>query len=460
MNMGHKSNINGFNQLFKGGEAAIQSVVAHNVNENFGRIQEGGTSLIMFGPLTEHLQQQGQTKDETGLGRWSIMTLKGVGVCTRIVCGYNPCYNNTNNPNSTTTYQQHRRYFRPRNEFKCPRTLFREHLIQLLSKWRSEGDRLIVCLDANEDIYTKSIGKALTDVDGLAMKEVVGAFTGTPLGTTFFRGSKPIDGVWATSDLTICNASVMPAGYGIGDHRMFVIDFATQDLVGIHPPKVVRPTSRRLNTKLPGVADRYTKTLEGLILRHRMIERTGEAHLQYNSKRTFTKKLNSLDQELGDYMKHAEKKCRKIKSGRIPFSPEAALWIRRTQVYRSLLKFHAGRIRNRANLKRAAIRCGIDNPLSLSIRDLYLRLKTCVSQCEYFRQNGKYHRRKHLYSRLSAAQEREDEEAATQILSIIQREKERCFWRRINYALGKPRGGACFKVQVERGDGDVDEFVE
>jgi hypothetical protein len=64
--MGHKANVNGFNQLFKGGEAAIQSVLAHNVHENFGRIQDGGTSLIMFGPLTEHLRQNGQTKDKTG----------------------------------------------------------------------------------------------------------------------------------------------------------------------------------------------------------------------------------------------------------------------------------------------------------------------------------------------------------------------------------------------------------
>ena len=139
------------------------------------------------------------------------MTLEGDRVRTRIVCGYNPCYNN-NNPNSSTTYQQHRRYFRPRNEFKCPRTLFREHLINMLSKWRAEGDRLIVCLDANEDIYKKSIGQALKNVDGLAMKEVVGDFTGTPLGTTFFRGSKPIDGIWAT----VCNASVMPAGSASG----------------------------------------------------------------------------------------------------------------------------------------------------------------------------------------------------------------------------------------------------
>jgi hypothetical protein len=34
--MKHRKNINGFNQLFKGGEAAIQSIVAHNVNENAG----------------------------------------------------------------------------------------------------------------------------------------------------------------------------------------------------------------------------------------------------------------------------------------------------------------------------------------------------------------------------------------------------------------------------------------
>ena len=58
-------------------------------------------------------------------------------------------------------------------------------------------------LDVNEVIYKKSIGKALTDRDGdgLAMKEVVGEFTGIPIGPTFFRGSKPIDEVLATSDI-------------------------------------------------------------------------------------------------------------------------------------------------------------------------------------------------------------------------------------------------------------------
>jgi hypothetical protein len=71
------------------------------------------------------------------------------------------------------------------------------------------------------------------------MEEVVGEFTCTPIGTTFFRGSKPIDGVWVTSDIMVCNASIVPADNSIGNHRLFVIDFAASDIIGNTPPKVI-----------------------------------------------------------------------------------------------------------------------------------------------------------------------------------------------------------------------------
>ena len=53
INYKHRNNINGFNQLFKGGEAAIQSIAAHNVHENVGKVQQGGTGLILFGHSSE-----------------------------------------------------------------------------------------------------------------------------------------------------------------------------------------------------------------------------------------------------------------------------------------------------------------------------------------------------------------------------------------------------------------------
>ena len=48
VNMKHKETYNGFNQLFQGGGTDIRSVVAHNVHKNVGRVQEGGTSMLLF----------------------------------------------------------------------------------------------------------------------------------------------------------------------------------------------------------------------------------------------------------------------------------------------------------------------------------------------------------------------------------------------------------------------------
>jgi hypothetical protein len=53
---------------------------------------------------------------------------------------------------------------------------------------------------------------------------------------------------------------------------------------------------------------------------------------------------------------------------------------------------------------------------------------------------------------------RKDEEAAKQILVIIQHKKNKGFWRRMSFSLGKLRGGTCFKVQVEQADSTVKKY--
>ncbi len=54
------------------------SIVVHNVHENIGRVQEGGTSMLMFGPLIEYLDMSEVGKDMKGLGCWVVMTLRPV----------------------------------------------------------------------------------------------------------------------------------------------------------------------------------------------------------------------------------------------------------------------------------------------------------------------------------------------------------------------------------------------
>ena len=50
-------------------------------------------------------------------------------------------------------------------------------------------------MDTNENICNKSIGRDLTNREGLAMSEVVGDFTCQNVGVTYFQGSTPTDGV-------------------------------------------------------------------------------------------------------------------------------------------------------------------------------------------------------------------------------------------------------------------------
>jgi hypothetical protein len=190
-------------------------------------------------------------------------------------------------------------------------------------------------------------------------------------------------------------------------------------MVGTCLPKIIRPALHRLNTKIPNCALRYNRALCKQILCHQLLERMIPVAESDGSKEAILAKLNQLDQEGEQYTKHAEKKCCWIKLGRIPFCPEASLWIRQCQVYRSLLRWHAGKIRNQGNLKRTAWRCRINTPFFLSVEGLKLWLEICKRKCDYFWKHGKQHCRQHLDQCLEVAKDRADDEAEQKIPAII-----------------------------------------
>jgi hypothetical protein len=101
----------------------------------------------------------------------------GEGVVTQVICGYLPCSNMKKD--SGTVYQQHQRHLINKlNVLTCPRERFCEDLLQQMMQWQAAGERLVLCLDANENIYRAELGRQLTDLHGLGMMEVVGEFTG------------------------------------------------------------------------------------------------------------------------------------------------------------------------------------------------------------------------------------------------------------------------------------------
>lgn len=463
INSVHKDNKRcALGRLFDGGEVLSRTIggnFKHPIARSMGKRIEGGTGMVAYGELASLLRTELSGMDETGLARWTYMSFSGKeGHLTTVLVGYNPCKSTKSYGQSS--YQLQRAYFTvAKQDTTCPRKKFEEDLVQLLISWRQAGRRLIVCLDANDHIYTGKLAKALTGSPQLDLFESTLATTGSRLTATYFRGSRPIDAIWTTPDVSVTNVCAMPIGFGVGDHRAFVMDITTNSMVGSNPQPIKRPTARRLNTRIPGCAEAYNSILESQVSRHCIIDRLNAVHQQGGPPEVIRRKLDAIDKTMAQLMHHAEKQCRRLKSGRIPFSPEASMWIKRTLCYRALLRFWAGKIKNRGNLRRQAKRCHIENPFSLSLQSIADRLAQCRARCQYFMKYGQRHRKQHLTARLHAAKDRQDEEGERRILQIIKGERDRAFWRRLNWALGQRRGSSVNSVQVSREDGTVEDFT-
>eukprot|EP00956_Cyclotella_meneghiniana_P000971 scaffold1144_cov22-Cyclotella_meneghiniana.AAC.5 len=463
-NLRHKDcRRHGITQLFNGGESLVRGQWCCNENDDLEkyvarRTKEGGTGLLAFGEVASLYNSSNSGKDPTGLARFVYMELKGTeGRSTMILTGYCPCKNST--PNNGTSYQQQRRYFiKKEGREVCPRPRFISDLEAIVKKWKEEGRSVIVMLDANEDVYRGKIGRLLTCPTGLDMRETVLASSGQQLTATYFRGSKPIDAIWATNDLEIVGAGAMPIGFSVGDHRLMYVDFTTASMVGFCPQPVKHPKARRLNSKIPRAKKQYIKRLEKNIRQHRLREKMLEAHNSDLSQEQIKAKLDKIDELSRDFMINAERKSRKVRNGKIPFSPESSIWIKRMQFYRSLLKYWAGKEVNRGNLKRKARRCNIQNAFMLTLEEIEARMTECRERCKYFEIYGEPFRTRHLKRRLEVARQKEDEVAERRILEVIQREQDRAYWRRINFALGKKRGSSVSAVQMKDKDGLLTEY--
>ena len=86
------------------------------------------------------------------------------------------------------------------------------------------------------------------------------------------------------------------------------------------------------------------------MLEHKLIEPLRKAHESSSVAQIVKENINKIDIESKQYMTHAENKFRKIKSGKIPFSSESILWIKRQQTYMTLMGCHAGNNINKGDL--------------------------------------------------------------------------------------------------------------
>jgi hypothetical protein len=117
--------------------------------------------MIVHRDLIQQFDPEESGRDDLGLGMH--MKFKGDdNVSTRVICGYSLCTNKKKDLGMV--YQQHRWHLI--NKLKddtCPRARFSDDLLHQLKRWRKDGERLILCMDANKNIYQGKSGQQLKD---------------------------------------------------------------------------------------------------------------------------------------------------------------------------------------------------------------------------------------------------------------------------------------------------------
>ena len=433
-------------------EREIRSTEAFNLHAPIvSSRQQGGTALLLRNSLLEY--GRGTSHDSRNLGRWSSWLFHtNPDHRTRVIAAYCPGSKKREGPQ--TVYTQHLNEINNNGWDTTPYSLFVNDLSAALRCWIAAGDRIILFIDSNEHILHGPLAQRLTH-PSIDLKEVTHKFW--PTGTepnTHFRGSQPIDAIYASPEIDVRNCLSLSFHEGVGDHRTMIVDFTTASMIGHYQGHVVRPTSRRLTTKQPSSVRNYNNELLLQLTKHNIPERLVAVSTEVAANRTDTsvrRTAENVFEEIKQYRLGAEHNCRKILKPHSPFSLPVKYWYDRIHTFRDLIKLKQGRNprMGRSRILRSANRLHIPDAAKLTIDDCKEGIRLSLIQQKEVRKQDAAHRSQHLGNCLQQAMDKGDVDHIQAVKNRIRTERDRLAWRRINKVTRPSLGRSCMQVQVD-----------
>jgi len=346
----------------------FKTVTAHNTNMKMGVNQRGGTCMAVTGQLS--MRVLGTGKDTTKLGRWSWIEFEGKdSFKTRVYTAYRPGGKPPRSSKKTTVYHQHSNYIREHNMNIEPKEMFDEDFIDELRENMSTSN-LIVMLDANDDIRMGEFNKKIINI---GMMNSITSRSSIPMPPTHHRGSKPISCIYHSKGVKVSRSGILPVGIGVGgDHRNMYVDYDTVSFLGNPMYMIKPPQMRRLQLQDSRIYKKFITSLKQHLMTNNILGKA-ESLLQnstYPPNMKMLQEMEGIDEQVGRGIVSALKRCRKIKTGHIPYSAlfntiqkEQRLWL---MVYKRKL----GQKVSSTTIKRLAKRCKYERPLSYTMKEV------------------------------------------------------------------------------------------
>ena len=402
----------------------------------------GGTAMVAFDDLVFPISNQGQ--DSRNLGRWGFVTINGKNELKTSIF---TCYCPTRNTLSGSVYSQHLTYMAENRDSIpdtfCPRQLFGMDLKLAIEERIYLGHQVIVMGDFNAEYEKLKIWMMQ-----LGLQDIIAKKHG--LGPKTYERSKdsPIDCIFGSAQLSISLGGFLSFGKLMGDHRGLWVDLPKAIIYGYNPPAPKLFRARKLKLLDPRVVKKYQNHLHTSMQFHDLFQRMEDLHRQtvYPLPQHLIEQYEEIYCIVDGLMAAAEKQCRKLRTGTIPWSPiyknscqQVLYWLMRKSYF---LKKHRNVrklivLQNKLNIK-------FNNELTLveietKIRTAYKLMKKCKADAESLSLEYR--------TQLAIAKEEAgDIKAATFLLNMNRIENLRRIYRNIRYMEKKTRAGSTRKI--------------
>ena len=243
-------------------------------------------------------------------------------MCIRDRSAYRP----QRNANPYGVYQQLLYYYTEKKIDKEPLQAYDDDLSNLIQTMIRRGDHVILMIDANEDLSKTHSTSFQTKMANVGLHELILQHHHTlQPPATRSPGRKPIDTIFCSYSINVTKAGYGPFN-GFSDHRLAWIDVERNSILGSHH-RIAPPIARRLKCNYPDVVSKYIQNLENLLFTYDIYSQVEilDQHTQMQMNDDQKREFEYLDQMVTQSMLQAEKKCRKLQMGNVPFSPRLAL---------------------------------------------------------------------------------------------------------------------------------------
>ena len=428
----------------------IRISATNNRHESIDKMQFGGTMAMAMNSTAARVHASGA--DETGLGRWAWLLFEGHNSYrTRVISAYIPC--KQQGKKDATVYAQHQRYYNSKGKNGCPRRNMIIELTDQIEKWQRKSENIVLFIDCNENLNKRGeVQRLLTDEKCNLIDPIRRRHNNKTPPPTYHRNSTyPIDSVFVSHKLRHIEAGGwLRFGEGIGDHRAIYFDIPMNLLLGENKFNIVAPQIRRLKCDDPRVVKKYNTLLEKQYNEHNTLQRIETLNSTFHTPMLQEEiiELEKLDRIATDAVLYAEKHCRRLCMGMVPFSDKRQKAGEKIELWKLVIRKKLGCNVSSRIISKLANKNDISKPMKLSMEQCIKHRSEAYKEYNKVKKDADKHRIK-FQDKLHDKYESEgNDEMCNAIRAMKLKEETRHTHRRIK-RVTKPFGGSVHRLSIE-----------